>query len=127
MFRTNSLIFISFLCVALATGPAVAQQEPVAEALNARLEELQFAGDLDIGGAQIAAREVLPATYANRDFQPMWTDGARIEEFLSLLETAPADGLDVDDYFVSQIRAQMAEARDSAIRMLGEHAHGLVD
>jgi len=91
----------------------MAQQEPVPEALNARLEELQFAGDLEIGGARVAARELLPAIYAGRGFQPLWTDKNRIAEYLALVKTAPLDGLDVGDYYVSGIEAQIVKAEAS--------------
>ena len=42
------LIFLSLLVVSVIWGSALAQQDPVAGALHSRLEELQFAGDLQI-------------------------------------------------------------------------------
>ncbi len=111
MVQNKHLIYMVFLWLLGMPPAAIAQTDPVAEALDARLEELQFAGDLEIVGTVIAAREVLPAVYANRDFHPVWTDGARIEEFLALLKTAPADGLDLDDYYVGQIETQIARAQ----------------
>jgi murein L,D-transpeptidase YcbB/YkuD len=115
--RTKPLFFLLILAVCWVTSPAWGQQEPVAEALNARLEELQFAGDLEIGGAKIAAREILPSVYANRGFQPMWTDRARIEEYLALARSAPLDGLEVQDYYVGQIEAQAARAADTGLAL----------
>ncbi|UCC15058.1 MAG: tRNA (adenosine(37)-N6)-threonylcarbamoyltransferase complex ATPase subunit type 1 TsaE, partial [Gammaproteobacteria bacterium] len=107
------MIFISILLFLGSLAPAHAQNDPVSEALHARLEELQFAGDLQIGGASIAGREILPAVYANREFQPMWTDADRIEDFLAMVETAPRDGLLIEDYFVNELRARMDRADHS--------------
>ena len=37
------------------------------------MEELQFGGELEIDGAEILARQLLPELYAARGFQPLWT------------------------------------------------------
>jgi len=111
--RTKLLIFLVFLCfhaIPLAASP---QQDPVAEALNARIEELQFAGDLDIGSARIGAREILATVYGNRGFRPMWTDQARVQEFIDLVASAPDDGLDPGDYFVAELRTRIARPPDA--------------
>ncbi|MGD8482557.1 MAG: hypothetical protein PVF61_06970, partial [Gammaproteobacteria bacterium] len=92
------MIKIVFILLLLAAAPALAQPDPVSDALHARLEALQFTGDLEIDGAKIAARELLPAVYANRQFQPLWTDEHRIAEYLALVATAPRDGLEPEDY-----------------------------
>ena len=48
MIRLKSLFFLSILLFLGSLGPASAQNDPVAEALHARLEELQFAGNLTL-------------------------------------------------------------------------------
>jgi len=110
----KSMKFLLFYCFLAISTPIFAQEQPVSEALNARLEELQFAGDLEIGTAKIGAREILPTVYASRGFRPMWTDQARVREFLALLETAPEDGLEPEDYFVNEIRIRSDKATGSA-------------
>jgi len=110
MRRIKSDLAMSILLILCVAAPASAQQDPVAEAIHARLEELQFAGDLEIGGARIAAREIIPAVYANRDFQPMWTNPTRVDGLLALIQTAPADGLDTSDYYLEPLQAQIAKA-----------------
>ena len=106
-----TVLSVFSLIVALASVEARA--DAVADALGSRMDELQFAGDLEIGGARIAARGLLPAIYADREFRPMWTDQGRIRELLDLLETAPEHGLDTADYYLEQLRRQIAEARSS--------------
>ncbi|MGD8978143.1 MAG: L,D-transpeptidase family protein [Gammaproteobacteria bacterium] len=109
--KNGLLIFVVWAMA--ASFPAAAQQDPVAEALSARMEELQFGGDLAIGGADIAAREVLPAVYANRGFQPMWTDEKRVQELLALIRTAPEDGLETSDYYLEELQSQFDAAKAS--------------
>jgi len=113
MNQTRRGLIILLLSVTAALPTAFAQQDPVAEALSARMEELQFGGDLEIGGADIAAREVLPAVYANREFQPMWTDDKRVQELLALIRTAPEDGLETSDYYLEELQSQLEAARAS--------------
>ena len=96
-----------------AFSHVAAQQTPVAEALSARMVELQSRGNLEIGGADIAAREILPAIYANREFQPMWNNETRVQELIALIQTAPQDGLETSDYFLDQLQSQLARARSS--------------
>lgn len=108
------MIKIVFILLLLAAAPALAQPDPVSDALHARLEALQFTGDLEIDGAKIAARELLPAVYANRQFQPLWTDEHRIAEYLALVATAPRDGLEPEDYYANRIGTLMEITKDSA-------------
>ena len=111
MVRHNPLIILFVFLILTAFAPAGAQADAVADALHNRMEELQFTGNLEIGGARIAAHEILPALYANREFQPLWTDEARIHELLALLETASEHGLETEDYYVAELKSQVAEAR----------------
>lgn len=98
---------------ALAAVPQLSGADAISEALYSRMEELQFGGDLEINGAAVAARDVMPEIYASRDFQPLWTRPARIQELLELLDTAPDHGLDPDDYYVDQLRALIARQEES--------------
>jgi murein L,D-transpeptidase YcbB/YkuD len=110
--RLKSLIFLVLLTISGLPGQVLAQQDPVAAALQSRLEELQFAGDLEIDTVRIAGREILPAVYANRDFQPMWTESDRVEQLISMLETAPEDGLRIADYHVDRLRSLASRAQN---------------
>jgi hypothetical protein len=56
--------------------------EAVSEAINQRMEELLFSGDLEIDGAAIAVRALLPQIYASRNFLPLWNSDTRIQAFL---------------------------------------------
>ncbi|MDJ0927649.1 MAG: L,D-transpeptidase family protein [Gammaproteobacteria bacterium] len=74
------------------------------------MEELLFGGNLEIDGAEILARELLPELYAARNFQPLWTRPGRLDSLIELLETAPAHGLDPEDYVVDHLQTARAQA-----------------
>ncbi len=110
--RLIVLVFIVFLA---AFRPVAA--DAVAEALSDRMDELLFGGDLEIDGAGIGGRDVIPDIYASRNFAPLWTDDVRIQELLAILETAPDHGLDPDDYHVEQIRSLVAQREGSVFAL----------
>ena len=86
-----------------------AADEAVSEAINQRMEELLFSGDLEIDGAAIAARELLPQIYASRNFLPLWHSDTHIQELLAVLDTAPDHGLELEDYYVDPLRTMVAQ------------------
>jgi murein L,D-transpeptidase YcbB/YkuD len=92
-------------------------ENAVSEALGDRIDELMFGGDLEVEGAGISARDVLPEIYSTRNFEPLWTDEADILNLLTMLDTATEHGLDPEDYYVEQIRSLRAriEATGSAL------------
>jgi murein L,D-transpeptidase YcbB/YkuD len=113
--RKKQLIAVAIILIMSAVRPVTA--DAISEALSDRMDELLFGGDLEIGAAGIGGREVLPDIYASRNFEPLWTDDARIQELLAMLETAPEHGMDPDDYYVAQIRSLVARRQlsDSAL------------
>ncbi|MDH3510266.1 MAG: L,D-transpeptidase family protein [Gammaproteobacteria bacterium] len=113
--RKKQLIAVAIILIMSAVRPVTA--DAISEALSDRMDELLFGGDLEISAAGIGGREVLPDIYASRNFEPLWTADARIQELLAMLETAPEHGLDPDDYYVAQIRSLVARRQlsDSAL------------
>jgi len=97
------------LLFAATAAPRIAIGDAVTEAINQRMEDLLFTGDLEIEGIQIAARNLLPGFYASREFQPAWTSDDRVRELLKLIEQAPDQGLEVEDYFPATLRALLDE------------------
>ncbi len=88
MGRTRILLLVLVLGSGLASGPGSATA---------------FATDAD-----------LHTFYANRDFTPAWDRPGRLEQLISALDDLAADGLDPDDYAVSELRGRSARADSSA-------------
>ena len=93
----------------LPLAPAAAA-DAVSEALQQRMEELLFSGNLEIDGAEILARELLPELYAARDFQPLWTRPGRLDSLVELLESVTDHGLDPEDYVIDHLQTARAQA-----------------
>ena len=110
--RVLVVVGVSLLLGVPAT-PALAS-DPVSTALQQRLEELQFGGQLEIDGARILAQQLLPELYAARNFRPLWTQPGRLDSLTELLESASAHGLDPADYLTGHLRTAREQAQSGS-------------
>lgn len=88
--------------------------DPAAELLRARIEELRENGRLNVRGAWIASRAVLPALYEGNGFQRLW-DAGRAEQLLRGIREAETDGLDPRDYHASALEVLERAARNGSV------------
>ncbi len=91
--------------------------------IRERVEQLRHTKRLEIDRAPIAAIHLIPAFYEARGFTRAWTRPERIEQFLELLATAPAEGLDPEDYHYSTLKRLQGSRTISA----GDHDILLTD
>jgi murein L,D-transpeptidase YcbB/YkuD len=102
----------SLAVLLLVAGFAASAAEPgVQEAIRAEIEQLREAGRLSTGGIEVASGELLARIYENRNFEPAWGDGARMDELIRLAESTAEDGLDPSDYHLEalqRVRAGLA-------------------
>ncbi|MBI5039648.1 MAG: L,D-transpeptidase family protein [Gammaproteobacteria bacterium] len=89
----------STLLTLLLTFSGLAQAlEPTEEAIRQYSEAVFKGDDRAIAGQRIAAVALLPAFYAQRGFQPVWSKPARFQELLDVLRGAETHGLNPGDY-----------------------------
>ena len=69
-----------------------------ASLLESHVTQLRDQGQLIVAGQPLAAVRALPAFYAARNYQPVWSTGERAGEMLRLIDAAITDGLDPADY-----------------------------
>mgnify|MGYP001599838976 CR=1 FL=1 len=110
MIRRSSLIFVLIGGLLAAPARAADPTDPLVQALSNRVEEMQTLGSVQVQGTPIGGRILLPAIYAGQDFQPLWTNPARVQELIDLVRSAPEDGLLPEDYLVDQIETQRRAA-----------------
>jgi murein L,D-transpeptidase YcbB/YkuD len=79
--------------------------QEVDELLRVRVEQLHESGLLEIEGAAIAARTLIPEIYEARAFAPAWRRPAQIDSLLEVIEQSRSEGLDARDYHLEQVRA----------------------
>lgn len=130
------------VCACLVAAWSAAAAQPIEEVLRQRLEQLQLTGRLDIEGASLAAVELLPALYEQRQFRPAWTRPAEVQALIAGVEASEQHGLDPADFHlaaVKRLQRGLAEANldaradldlllsDSLIRLAYQLQYGKLD
>ena len=100
-------------------GEAAAPQSAVATELQSHVLRLGEAGGIYVRGLAIASASLLAEFYASRNYEPVWTSEARIDELLELLATADSHGLDSGDYYLLQLRKLREQNRSGDDPALG--------
>ena len=85
------------LTVAAATAPEDGDER---ELLRARVEQVRDDPDFTLRGTALAARRVLPALYARREFTRTWTDPGAAAQLVAAIREVGNDGLDPEDYLL---------------------------
>ena len=105
--------FAALLSVLLwfPVGEAAPPQPAVAAELQSQVQRLGEAGGIYVRGLAIASASLLSEFYVARNYVPVWTGEARIDELFELLATADRHGLDPRDYYLPQLRQLRKENR----------------
>lgn len=92
------LIFLSFSSISAAQT-----LDPVADAIRERVEQITDAGT---GKAELA--QALTQFYEDRQYAPAWSRPENVDALLGALAATRADGLDPEDYNLSQLQRMRA-------------------
>lgn len=103
------LLLFSLMC-----GPLYALT-PSEEYIRQFSEAIQEGSDGVIAGTRVAAISLLPDFYARRGFKPVWSDAARFNALLAVLQASTEHGLDPEDYHY-RVLTEWAPDGDAARR-----------
>jgi murein L,D-transpeptidase YcbB/YkuD len=68
-----------------------------------RIDELWTTGKMHIGNANIASKHWLPGLYEGNDFKLLWQNPQNVTDLLTEVGRIAEDGLDPEDYHLSQL------------------------
>jgi len=110
--RLSGPLYVIALALVLLLAHAAHAQDPAQESeiLHARVEQIRDDPAFEIGGARIAAKRLLPALYARREFTRVWTKPAARDDLLRAVRASAADGLDPEDYLLGALQSARAAA-----------------
>jgi L,D-transpeptidase YcbB len=101
-----------------AAAAGVAPGDPasaaMADSLRQRLEQLQTAGRLEVGGTELKARVALPLLYEEAGYQTFWTS-ERLQTLVRLVRESEADGLLPQDYHAAELARLAPRLADPAL------------
>jgi murein L,D-transpeptidase YcbB/YkuD len=73
------------------------------EAIRAEVEQLRITERLSVGEVDVASGDLLAEIYERRGFEPAWSGISRLESLIELVRATAADGLDPEDYHLSDL------------------------
>jgi murein L,D-transpeptidase YcbB/YkuD len=114
--KLMSLIVLSFMFSSLLFAPVGLANVIIEE----RIDELWTTGKLNIGYANIASKHWLPSLYERNDFQLLWQNPQNVTDLLKDIGSIAEDGLDPEDYHLSQLlvlklRLDQSESSDPSL------------
>ena len=87
----------------LLAGASPAQQAGHSDAILGEIEQLRYSGRLSVGDVDVASGDLLADFYEQRNFKPAWSGIERLDSLIELVEETAADGLDPEDYHLSDL------------------------
>ena len=92
------------------------------EALRLEIEALMTTGRLSAGEIEIASANLLFEIYERRDFAPTWNDEDQIEELIAAIRATDDDGLNPQDYHLTEIERVFAALQEGRLSSPAEWA-----
>ena len=96
-------VFVLIILNLAICSISYSQVEQANQIIQQRIDELYTSGKLNIGYADIASKHWLPSLYEGNDFQLLWQNPQNVKDLLDDIGTVAADGLDPEDYHLSQL------------------------
>ena len=118
--RTSSLVLAVVAATILAPSTSLRAEDAPAQVIQQQLDVLYSTGSLSVAGVPILSGQLLGRFYEQRGYAPAWTEPGRVNELLALLASAPADGLDPDDYALDTLRERVAREQAAGGERSGE-------
>lgn len=97
-------IFLGLLGL-LVASTAAAQIASGNELVRERIELIRSGSGLVIEGSAVASAIVVPALYERRNYGLIWTSPESVDQLFTILRSIGDDGLDPEDYHLSQLDA----------------------
>ena len=103
--KVSGARLIAILIIAFMPVIGLAGESPVSKAIEKRIDEFWTSGELQIGNATIASRDMLPDLYERNRFEPLWLNPKNVNDLLEDISTIESEGLEPEDYHLSDLLA----------------------
>ena len=120
------LIILNFTICSLG----FAQTDAANIIIEDRIDELWTTGKLHIGNANIASKHWLPGLYEGSDFKLLWQNPQNVKDLLTEIGRIAEDGLDPEDYHLSQLlvlKLRLEESKSPDPSLLADYDILLTD
>jgi murein L,D-transpeptidase YcbB/YkuD len=108
----KTILVLIFLNLVICTF-SFAQVDSANLIIEEKIDELWTTGKLNIGYANIASKHWLPDLYERNNFQLLWQNPQNVTDLLKDIGSIAEDGLDPEDYHLSQLLVLKLRLDDS--------------
>ena len=110
----NHFYLILFLILVSSTS-LYAQNATIEEVMENKLVLEDSQESVVINGKELYSQIELPRFYANREFEPAWSNHKNKKDLIESIESAYDEGLNPEDYHLEQIKRYMEKSKKSAL------------
>jgi murein L,D-transpeptidase YcbB/YkuD len=106
------------------------QESDLREAILHEVEQVRYSERLSVGDVDVASGDLLAEFYEQREFRPAWVGIERLETLIELAEETAADGLDPEDYHLSdllRVREMMRRGEPLSLQQRAAADIGMTD
>lgn len=89
--------------LAATTVCSFAQEDPIRDVIQSKVEQIRDYAPLKVGDALIASTTLLPEIYERNHFELLWSNPDTIGAYINLVEQTKTHGLDPSDYHTTQL------------------------
>jgi len=112
----NHAYLTLFLTLIFSTS-FYAQKATIEEIMESKLVLEDSEEAIAINGKELYSQIELPRFYANREYEPAWTNHKNKMDLLESIESAYDEGLDPNDYHFEQIKMYVAKSKKSKLSL----------
>lgn len=114
---------LSLLPALLLAGGMAAAGTEISDTIHARVADIRSGEHVAIDRTVIASAIVLPALYAKRDYTPVWSNPASVQQLLDAIEHSDEHGLDPADYNLPTLRLLLERNNETGLANPERTAH----
>ena len=107
------VILIAVILNLMVYSFCFARPEAASVIIQNRIDELWTTGTLNVGLAKVASKHWLPDLYERNDFKLLWHNPNNVTDLLNDVKRIAEDGLDPEDYHLSQLLVLKLRLEDS--------------
>ena len=112
-YQSIKAFLISIFFNVILISISFAQDNLTSLIIQDRIDQILTTGQLDIGYANVASKQILPKLYERNHFQLIWKNPQNINDLLNELGNIEEDGLNPEDYHLSTLLVQKLHLEQS--------------
>lgn len=117
----NKCFYVILFLFLVSYTTLQAQERTIEEVVESKVLPEDSQEAVVINGKELYSQTELPRFYANREFEPAWSNHKNKMDLIESIESAYEEGLDPKDYHLEQIKKYMEKSKNSKLSQ-GEKA-----